>query len=96
MNLFALATAISITIDPIVSVNVIAHLKAEPSCAAECRIVRAALLYSTGEIAVEAFDTGTCQQSAQLTHVPLGARLTPRMTWECAGQRFAESGRVVP
>lgn len=88
-----LLLAVLVTVDPIVSLNVTAHL--DPQCPRGCRVVSASLRHVTGETAVAASAGGDCTETLLLEHLPFGARLTPRVAYTCDGVTRAEEGGPV-
>jgi hypothetical protein len=83
-----------VIVDPIVSLDITAHLVPQLSCAAECRIVTASLQHVNGEVAAGASDL-PCDQAVLLEHVPFGARLVPRVIFTCGGSLGYDSGPPV-
>jgi hypothetical protein len=94
MNLLALATAVSVVIEPITTRDVIGHLTPAITCAGRCSMVSVALLHVTGEVAASA-TPGACGETVQLEHVPFGAHLVPHAVWHCDGVTLSATGPPV-
>ena len=89
-----LLALVSVSLDPITSQNIVAHLFTDVACPGECKLVVGSLQHGNGDYAVSARGTA-CGETLQLEHVPFGARLTPRVTFSCDGRLTSETGPAI-